>query len=331
MRWLSAALLASALAFAASPSLGQPGGPSPAERQAARGLADEGLGLFNTERYAEAFERFSKAEGIVHAPPHLLFMARCKDKLGALLAAREHYARLLAEQIADDAPAPFREAQAAARTEKAALEARIAGVTVVVASGSSAGLSLTVDGVAATFGKRVELDPGDHRVAVQGPGHPGVERKLRLADGQHERVSLEGVGAPDPLAPPTDEPSPGGGVAANVIGPAALFGLGALGLAVGTGTGVAALGKASELKDLCPSSPCAPENESLATSARGLGHASTVSFVVGGLALAGGAVWMILDPPGGAATDAPVEGRAPAIRSLALELLPGGLRLRGAM
>jgi len=65
-RALGAALLVFVLSFG-----GRALAQSDEQRAAARSLATEGAGAFNDGRYQEAVELFSKAESLVHAPPHL--------------------------------------------------------------------------------------------------------------------------------------------------------------------------------------------------------------------------------------------------------------------
>ena len=321
VRRLTSLFVAGLIALAAPGAHAQPGSPSPAERQAARALADEGLSLFDAGRFAESFERFSKAESIVHAPPHLLYMARSKSELGELLLARDLYDKLGSEQLGADAPPPFVGAQESGRAEREALAAAIPTLTVVV-TGAGAGLALTVDGVTAALDAPLPLNPGEHEVRLASAGEAPQKRTVELAKGQHERIMLQGIG---PVPSPDPEPgsdSDAGPLATGLLPPAVLFGVGALGLAVGTGTGVAALGKAGDLKDACPTNPCSPDNQGLADSANALGIASTVSFVVSGLAVAGGVVWLVLEPPG--------SGEEPAAVNVEAGLSPGGVWLGGA-
>jgi len=60
---------------------GQAFAQSDEQRAGARTLATEGAQAFNESRFKDAVDLFSKAESLVHAPPHLLFMARAHAKL----------------------------------------------------------------------------------------------------------------------------------------------------------------------------------------------------------------------------------------------------------
>ena len=87
-------------------------GLTPAEREVARTLATRGFELFQSKDYPHAIESFEQAESRIHAPPHLLYIARSQAKLGKLLAAKATYERILAEKLPDGSPLPFRDAQA---------------------------------------------------------------------------------------------------------------------------------------------------------------------------------------------------------------------------
>ncbi|MGC4065119.1 MAG: hypothetical protein QM784_10830 [Polyangiaceae bacterium] len=63
--------------------------------------------------------RFNRAEKLVHAPTHLLYIARSNVKLGYLVRAQEAYQQLIREQLGASAPQAFRDAQGAAERELA--------------------------------------------------------------------------------------------------------------------------------------------------------------------------------------------------------------------
>src|ERR1700748_520497 len=85
------------------------------ERAGARALANEGAQAFDEKRWADVVDLFSRAESLVHAPPHLLLIARAQVHLGHWVSAREAYLKIIRENVADSAPKSFREAQVAAK------------------------------------------------------------------------------------------------------------------------------------------------------------------------------------------------------------------------
>src|SRR4051812_37214352 len=99
-----------ALALALAVPAGAAHAQSDDEKSAARDLATQGAAALNDKKYDEALDLVSRAEAIFHAPPHLLMIARAQTGLGKLVAARETYLRLLREELAPNAPKPFKRA-----------------------------------------------------------------------------------------------------------------------------------------------------------------------------------------------------------------------------
>src|SRR5829696_2380281 len=56
--------------------------PTPAAREAARALSTRGYELFEHGDCEGAVVAFHKAEELIHAPMHWLYIARCSAKLG---------------------------------------------------------------------------------------------------------------------------------------------------------------------------------------------------------------------------------------------------------
>jgi hypothetical protein len=48
------------------------------DRAGARTMATEGAKAFAAQRWSEAIDLFTRAEALVHAPSHLLFLARAR-------------------------------------------------------------------------------------------------------------------------------------------------------------------------------------------------------------------------------------------------------------
>ena len=100
----------------------------------------------------------------------------------------------------------------------------------------------------------------------------------------------------DPLAP---QASSEVGSTQRTVG-VVLMGVGAAGLVVGTIFGVDALQKNNDAKDVCGDDTSCPtqEGENLSDDAQQAALVSTIGFVAGGLALAGGAVVYLTAPDG---------------------------------
>ena len=83
-------------------------GQTDLERATARDAANSGRAAFDSGQYEKAIDQFTRAEQLVHAPPHLLFLARSQAKLGKLVAAHETYLKITRETLKSNAPKAFR-------------------------------------------------------------------------------------------------------------------------------------------------------------------------------------------------------------------------------
>jgi tetratricopeptide (TPR) repeat protein len=116
------AVLGLALASWAMPARAQ---PEDATRQAARLLGKEAAELYQQARYAEALEKFKRADDLAHVPTTGLYAARCLEKLGRLVEAEAKYSAVMRMQVAADALPVHKKAIAEAATEHDALVPRI--------------------------------------------------------------------------------------------------------------------------------------------------------------------------------------------------------------
>ena len=163
------------------------------DRAGARTLATEGAKAFAAQRWSDAVDLFTRAEALVHAPPHLLFLARARVKLGQLVLARETYTKIVRETIAPNAPTAFLEAQTAAKAEVPALEPRIAMLTVTVTGAEAKAVTVTVDGqkLSSVFiGAPKPIDPGEHKVQATSEGMASDVVTLHIKDGARQNVAL---------------------------------------------------------------------------------------------------------------------------------------------
>jgi hypothetical protein len=289
-------------------------------------------------RWADCADLMSRAESLVHSPTHLLYMARAYAKLGKLVIARETYNRVIREQLPANAPPAFRAAQADAKKELEALKPRVPYISVVVQGAGPLPVIVTMDGVRvpdALVGVPRPVDPGEHRFQARGEGMESNVNTVTVHEGDRETVVLtlkEGgglkpgeAGEPPEDAPPAEPASaetkpgqepqplapeqPGGadeGVQAEDkgaglrIGAYAAFGVGAVGLGLGTVFIIQRGSKRSEADDLysqcAPTCPPATQDEiaDLDSSADSAGTLATVGFIVGGVGIASGVTLLLL-------------------------------------
>ncbi|WP_437672453.1 tetratricopeptide repeat protein [Sorangium sp. So ce131] len=129
--------------------------------------------------------------------------------------------------------------------------------------------------------------------------------------------------APAPAPAPADEARRGSLLPAGLA-----FGLGAVGLGVGTATGIMSLSKVSHIKSHCDGHRCPAELEGDADTATTLGNVSTVGFVVGAASAVAGVVLLVVRPGGGAAPDTAGAAAARAPRGVAWSAGVGAGRIQ---
>lgn len=196
------------------------------QRAAARSLATEGITAFNEGRFKDSADLFARAESLLHAPPHLLYLARSYAKLGQVVRARETYMRIVKEQLPSNAPPQFRDAQEKAQEELRGVEPRIAKLTVQVNGGADAkDLQVTIDGrplPAVMIGLPQPVDPGEHRVEGIATGKRAKPQTVTLRDGERSSITLQLESDPNAVAPtPVAQPGEGTPGAEGQTGPTA--------------------------------------------------------------------------------------------------------------
>jgi len=287
-------------------------GASDQERAGARAAANAGADAMEQQSWEDAITYFTKAESLVHAPPHLVFIAQAHEKLGRLVEARENYLKVVREELAADAPKAFRDAQQTARAELEALEPRVPRVSVVVQGAGELPVKVTMNGDPVPdglVGVPRPLNPGDYEFQASAEGAQSHPSSLTLREGAKETVvltlqanSAAGATAGEGATLQADGASmqdsgrqPGQGPSAMRIGSYVSLGVGVLGLGAGTYFALRSSSKRNEANDICSlqgdfSCPESRRDEveeldSQADSAKTL---STVSFIVGGAGIAAG-------------------------------------------
>jgi hypothetical protein len=258
--------------------------PTIADRNAARALADKGADLFEEGKYIEAIEQFRQADALVHAPPHVLYMARANVKLGNLVEAHKLYEAILIDLVKPTSPAAFREAQEVAKAENDRLLQRIPTMKLNVSSPDIRLVKVTIDGKVIQpefLPEPILVNPGAHTVEATGRGLVSDTKQIRISEGDkiNMALSLRWQGSLYPA----------------IIA----FGVGGAALTVGAVTGIVSLSKVSDLEDRCPEKHCLPADQAVGDSAATLGTVSTVGFIAGTVFVGAGVALAILRPWGG--------------------------------
>jgi hypothetical protein len=292
------------------------------ERAGARAAASEGQKAFDEGRYAEAVDYFARAESLVHAVPHLVYLGRSYAKLGKLVKAREAYLKAKREQLGDDAPAAIKAAREAAVAELPGVEARLGRLTITVEGAGTKTPRVALDGETvppALVGVPYPADPGPHTLIAEAEGLKSAPVEVTLAEGGAERIVLKLEPSSEAPSIP-QEPAGGGagissddltkpgGMSTMRLGSYISFGVGAVGLGVGTYFLIKAAGKNADgdsFFDSCnkpndvPPRQCNEEEigviegiDDEATSASTLG---AVGLIVGGVGVAAGVTLLVMD------------------------------------
>jgi hypothetical protein len=304
------------------------------EKAGARAAATQGEAAFDAKRWADAVDLFSRAESLVHSPVHLLYKARALAQLGQLVKARETYLDILREQPAVPSPA-LTKAQADAKLEDQALEPRLGNVTIKVEGPGAANAAVTMDGgpvPAALVGLSHPVDPGEHHFQATTSGAQSDDATLSLKEGGAGTITLTlkpiATAAPAAAAPVAAvvAPAPAPAAAANSAsvppntnsnadtdtgatssgngglraGSYVAFGVGAVGLALGTVFALSAKSKYDDANGLCTTNPCnlsatqAAQRTQFGKDGDSAKTLSIVGFVAGGVGVVAGTTLFVL-------------------------------------
>jgi tetratricopeptide (TPR) repeat protein len=290
---------------------------------AAQALFDQGRELSSQGKYAEACPKFQESNRLDPGIGTQFHLADCYEQSGRVASA---WAAFL--EVASQARATGqidREKAATKRAEK--LQPRLPRLVVNVPEGSKTpGLEIRRNGMlvgSAQWGTPVAVDPGEVELTATAPGKQTLRQTLRVEEGKTASYNLpalaQGEGAaaapaeaakaatpaasaspslpppaPAPVPPPDgDRPAAKSGNGPWVV---TLAGIGVVGLGLGTTFAILAKSKYNDsLNDCDADAPnlCGASGMELRNDARTKGDIATVSFIVGGAALAGaGVVWL---------------------------------------
>jgi hypothetical protein len=162
-----------------------------AERAAARELGKQGLTALDQGDFAVAEDRLSRAIELHDVPTLRLARARTRRAREKLVSAGEDYRAVLRWPKAPGEPSVFAEARRDARSELDALEPRIPRLTIVLRGGPAKVIVGGVEWPEALIGVPRPMDPGEYVVEVASADAPVDSRRIRLAVGQTETLTLD--------------------------------------------------------------------------------------------------------------------------------------------
>jgi hypothetical protein len=282
---------------------------TPEEREGARTAANEGREAFEAGDYERSIARFERANELIRAPTHTLYLARAHEKLGLLVLARELYREIDREQLAPDAPPPFVSAQQDARDELAALEKRIPRITVEVHGPGEESAKVTMNDEVVPLelvGIARPVDPGTHRFRANSRDGNARPVSVTIKEGENKTVTLElrSLNEPEDPAPPVPvAPDTSGGMHGMTIGGIASLGAGAVALGLGayfTKQKGDRKNDADTLFNACNPRVCTNEEririDDMDDEATSNANKAMVGFIAGGVLVAGGVTLLLLAP-----------------------------------
>ncbi len=300
LRRTSALMAASLIAALAAPAWAEDA------RARAKGIAAAGIAAYEAGDFRGAIEKLRQADAIFDAPHHDVYIARSLKQLGHWLDAREAYRAAIGAP--PDRPG-FADARALAEEELAQLEAALPSIEVAAVGAEVARVSVDDRADPPSPDGSIDADPGRHVVRVTTKDGRRDEKTVELAERGSVRLVFS-FGAADA---PGDAPGSGGG-SRSWVAPGIAFGVGGVGLALGTVTGILSTAYVGDLEEACPDPTSCPASEQETIDSAGtLANVSNVGFVVVAVGVAVGVVLILVtgddDAAAGAVTTALTPGR----------------------
>ena len=214
-RITSRGLVAAAVLVAALAHTLAAGAASPENRAAARQHLSQAEELKKKGQLAEACKHFEEVERLDPQLPTLMELAECSEQLGKLVEAQGQWS--LARDRAKHDEKPQSRARAEARL--AAVQKRLAHLTLQLAANAPAGAQVLRDDVpleAASLASALPMDPGDHVILVRLAGHDDAKFPVKLGEGDNQTLAIavgpatgsQGSAPPPPPSSPPPSLSP---------------------------------------------------------------------------------------------------------------------------
>lgn len=277
-------------------------------------LYKNGLRFLEEKNVEKACPALRQSYRLDPQPVVLFHLARCEEEAGNVATAVTNYEGYL-EKFDKMSPTEQRneaehEEHAAARRE--ALLRVLPRLTLRLPDDAPAGIKVTrttADGlqVALVLNKPLVTDPGELVLRVSAPGHRDVEQRVVIKRGEQKTVELPlpivdkdaersaRVGRPlEPVPsylPSLEGESKGQRIAAYVAG-----GVGVAAIAVGAISGAYTWSQKSTIETECLGRICNLQGQEAKDTASTFGTVSTVTFAVGGVALALGIIVYVTAP-----------------------------------
>ncbi|UJR78437.1 tetratricopeptide repeat protein [Sandaracinus amylolyticus] len=160
--------------------------PDPARGAAARALFQEGVGLARRGDYAEAIDRFRRAQALRPAAPIAYNLAAALAHEGELVEAAE-----LLERVLRDPSIPP-QLRASAERQRDQIAPRVGRLTVRL-EGDHGGVRVHIDErelPEAMVGVPVPIDPGAHEIRAMRDGEDVAHERIEIGEAERREVAL---------------------------------------------------------------------------------------------------------------------------------------------
>jgi hypothetical protein len=236
-------------------------------------------------------------------PKALLNAADCEQRLGELVAARTHAqdGLDLATRLGDA------ELAAVARDQLAAVDRRVARITISAADALP--VSVSLDGAAVSIATVAMVNPGRHDIVVRAVSHLDRTYPVTLGEGARETIEVsagEPIATPspvavEPLAPREERTNAPSSINGRRLVAITLGGAGVVAVGIGSVFGVVAVAKNgdSNANGHCNATSCDATGRDLRNTALSDASASTWLIGLGLPAIVGGGIWYLMEPSDG--------------------------------
>ncbi|NUQ78564.1 MAG: hypothetical protein HUU21_33975 [Polyangiaceae bacterium] len=255
-------VLTLSIATLATPAAAQVGGGQ--NEASAAALFQEAMNLFEKKQFDETCPKFLQSYELDRTKPGGLYAnAECLAEAGKIASAVARYGEYVraVDELPPERQAVHNDRKARAKEQITALGPDVPELTISLHSLTHLGTRVTHNGEALTteqLDKPRVVDPGEHRVTSEAPGAPPVEERFTLQKGEKRRVVLKGFKPSANVSNPVDNAAPNPpktsesrGFDFSTAGTYAGFGVGAMGLVVGTVTGAIAISKKGLFESEC--------------------------------------------------------------------------------
>lgn len=165
------------------------GAATPEGRAAAKQHLARAEELKKQGKLAAACAELAEVERLDSKLPTLLELAECTESAGKLVEAEALWAAARDRAKKDEKP----QSRARAESRLAAVQRRVARLTLQLAPHASPGAQVLLDDVAldpASLGGALPVNPGEHVVVVKLAGRDDAKYPVKLGDGQSQSLSI---------------------------------------------------------------------------------------------------------------------------------------------